>query len=320
MDANDHAPEFSQAVYKLSIPEDAEPGTNFGNIVAEDADSGVFGQLTYTLRGFGADKFRTDAKKGGISLAKRIDYETQKSYSLTMEAKDGGGRVSTVNILIELEDVNDNVPIFEQREYSRTVREGSTSFDPQMFVRATDIDGHGNGKVTYSIITQNGMADYVFKIDPDSGEVTMLRPARSGDTERGLYELEIRATDSGIPSLYSDTKFIIRVGVPGNQKPIFRGNYKANSPGPNTYRARLLENATPGTEVIKVIANDPDGRDSLLQYYIASGAKDNFVIDSRCNFPTITSPTTLRMHTGPFLPQKCTDTDSLPFSNEFFRM
>lgn len=64
-----------------------------------------------------------------------VDYEKQKSYSLTLEAKDGGGRVATVNILIHLSDVNDNAPIFEVSEYRRTVREGATTFQPQFFVR-----------------------------------------------------------------------------------------------------------------------------------------------------------------------------------------
>jgi hypothetical protein len=66
-----------------------------------------------------------------------LDYETQKSYSLTFEARDGGGRVSTVNLFVEVEDVNDNAPVFEQREYSRTVREGATSFQPQLYVRVS---------------------------------------------------------------------------------------------------------------------------------------------------------------------------------------
>jgi len=166
LDANDHSPEFSLSMYKLSIPEDAEPGTRFGDVSAKDYDSGSFGKLTYTLRGFGADKFRTDSQMGGIFVAKKLDYEVQKSYSLTMEATDGGGRVSAVNILIELDDVNDNKPMFEQPEYSRTIREGATSFDPQMFVRATDIDGpmQGNGKVVYSISRHNSMTDDVFKV------------------------------------------------------------------------------------------------------------------------------------------------------------
>jgi hypothetical protein len=166
LDANDHSPEFSQSVYKLSVSEDAESGTRFGDVHAKDDDSGSFGELTYTLRGFGADKFSTDPQMGGISVAKKLDYEVQKSYSLTMEAKDGGGRVSAVNILIELDDVNDNEPTFEQPEYSRTVREDATSFEPQMFVRATDIDGpsQGNGRVMYSISRHNSVTDGVFKV------------------------------------------------------------------------------------------------------------------------------------------------------------
>ncbi|XP_033194669.1 cadherin 74A isoform X1 [Bombus vancouverensis nearcticus] len=300
MDANDHSPEFSQSVYKLSVPEDAEIGTRFGDVFARDYDSGSFGELTYTLRGFGADKFETNLKTGGVSVAKPLDYEAQKSYSLTMEAKDGGGRVSAVNILIELDDVNDNKPVFEQNEYTRTVREGATSFDPQMFVRATDVDGpaQGNGKVTYSISSHNSMTNGVFKINSETGEVTMAKAVRSDDTERGIYELIIRATDAGTPPLYSEAKLSVRVGVPGNQKPIFRGNYKSNVPGPSTYRARLLENASPGTEVIRVVANDPDGRDNLLQYHIASGAKDNFVIDSSSGVITVSPDARLDLETG----------------------
>lgn len=166
LDANDHSPEFSQSVYKLSVSEDAEAGTRFGDVHAEDHDSGSFGELTYILRGFGADKFATDPQMGGISVAKMLDYEVQRSYSLTMEAKDGGGRVSAVNILIELDDVNDNEPAFEQTEYSRTVREDASSFEPQMFVRATDVDGptQGNGIVVYSISRHNSMTDDVFKV------------------------------------------------------------------------------------------------------------------------------------------------------------
>lgn len=167
MDANDHSPEFTLPMYRLTVPEDAEAGRKFGDARASDLDSGAFGELTYNLRGFGADRFRTEAHSGGIYVAKALDYEEQTSYSLTMEARDGGGKVSTVNVLIELEDVNDNAPVFEQKEYSRIVREGATTFDPQMFVRASDVDGpeQGDGKITYAISHHNSMNDNVFKVN-----------------------------------------------------------------------------------------------------------------------------------------------------------
>lgn len=103
LDSNDNAPEFSQSIYKLSVAEDAEPGRKIGNVYAVDRDSGAFGELAYNLRGFGVDKFRTDKHSGGIYISSALDYETQKSYSLTIEAVDGGGKISTANVLIELE-------------------------------------------------------------------------------------------------------------------------------------------------------------------------------------------------------------------------
>lgn len=119
-----------------------------------------------------------------------------------------------------------------------------------------------------------------FQINPETGELIIINPVKSGDTEGGIYELIVRATDHGHPPAYTEIPVIIRVGVPGNQKPIFRGSYKADSSGPSFYKAKVPENAEPGTEITRVMANDPDGSDSLLQYQIASGAKDNFVIDS----------------------------------------
>ncbi|XP_033335314.2 cadherin 74A [Megalopta genalis] len=300
VDANDHSPKFTHPFYEFSVPEDAEIGSKLGDVVANDRDSGSFGELSYALRGFGADKFKTDPKTGGVFVGKPLDYESKRLYFPTMEATDGGGKVSVAGIFIDLVDVNDNKPVFEQSTFSRTVREDATSFDPQMFVRATDADGpsQGNGKVTYSISSHNSVTDDVFKINPDTGEVTMSKPVRSGDTERGIYELKIRATDAGTPPLFSEAELLVRVGVPGNQKPIFRGNYKSNLPGPSSYRARLLENASPGTEVIRVVANDPDGRDNLLQYHIASGAKDNFVINSSSGVITVSPDARLDLETG----------------------
>lgn len=51
--------------------------------------------------------------------------------------------------------------------------------------------------------------------------------------------------------------------------------------GPASYKASVAENASPGTVVTTVIANDPDGIDSLINYYIAGGDKDNFVIEKK---------------------------------------
>lgn len=70
---------------------------------------------------------------------------------------------------------------------------------------------------------------------------------------------------------------LIRVGIPGNQRPIFRGTQH----GTNNYHVEITEDAAPGTEVITITASDPDGQNSKLIYRINQGAKDNFIIDNK---------------------------------------
>lgn len=281
-DVNDNGPIFSHSSYDLAVDESAEVDTKIANISATDRDSGSFGRITYALKGFGSENFRTDKISGGLYVRRALDYERQKSFSLTIVAIDGGGWETNANLHINVADVNDNAPAFEQLEYTRTVREGAVEFEPQFFVRAFDVDGpqQGNGRVKYAIASENSISGRVFSVGADSGEIRMERTVSSMDTERGQYELEISATDFGTPPLKNTTRVLVRVGISGNQRPVFRGRPGGDIPGPPRYRVAIPENALPGSNVTKVSATDPDGLDSLLSYRIVSG-NDNFLIDER---------------------------------------
>lgn len=80
-----------------------------------------------------------------------VDYEQQSSYSLTLEAKDGGNRSTHVVILVEIIDVNDNPPVFNSLEYKRTIREGGTEFQPKFFVQVMK---DYNNEYGFSVIIQ----------------------------------------------------------------------------------------------------------------------------------------------------------------------
>ena len=76
--------------------------------------------MEYTLRGFGADKFKVNSDTGEISVNDCqaleqvcLDYETQKSFALTYTGTDGGGQITTTSVRINIQDVNDNYPRFE---------------------------------------------------------------------------------------------------------------------------------------------------------------------------------------------------------------
>lgn len=274
VDANDNAPIFNQASYSFTIPEDTPPGSNVANISAIDLDSGEFGKIAYSLKGFGTNKFGTESFSGNLYLTGKVDYEKQKSYSLSMEARDGGGRVSTVSLLISLSDVNDNPPEWELSQYQRTVREGATVFQPQFFIRALDADKDGESQITYKVLSSNSE---ILSVDYRTGEVRINAPVSSEHTSRGQYEMVVRAFDDGSPPLHADVPVFVRVGVPGNQRPVFRGV---------PYNVTIPETTIPGKEILTVRATDPDGPDTAVQYRIANGA-DNFQINESSGVMTV---------------------------------
>jgi len=292
-DSNDNIPQFAEKSYEYTVAEDAEAEYPIAKIEAFDPDSGSYGEILYSIKGFGSEKFHVRPETGDISVASCgaeneiiprgascLDYEDRKSFSLTYTATDGGGQTTTTNLVIRIEDVNDNHPEFGLDEYRRVVREGDAVFEPALFIKATDADGplQGGGKVFYTIKSINTDAT-VFQIDPMSGEITMTKPVRVEDTENGRYDLVIRATDQGKPQpLHGDVKVFIDVGSIRNQKPKF------TQP---RYDIAIRENAEAKSDVIKVEADDPDGKNSNLKYSIHSGSKDNFVIDPSSGMITV---------------------------------
>ncbi|RWS14502.1 cadherin-23-like protein [Dinothrombium tinctorium] len=292
-DANDNQPLFEENEYHLQVPENASPNLTVFRLQAYDSDSGEFGQITYSLKGLGSEKFRVNPETGEISVAdcfninfleknesaECLDYEKQPSYSLTCEAKDGGGKYTTVNLFVEVVDVNDNAPQFVKKVYIRELYEKDVTISPSLFVKATDNDGPtqgGNSGIRYYIKSTNlsGLA-----VDPVSGEVTLTKAIEADFTinkvtgmRRKLnYEAIVEAKDGGEPPLTSEAKILIYVKSERDGAPMF-----VNEP----YAATIPENAAPGSLIIQVKAIDPDGPDSELKYSIVGGAKDNFEIES----------------------------------------
>ncbi|XP_043197440.1 cadherin-23-like [Amphibalanus amphitrite] len=274
-DANDNAPEFDRDSFSFSVPEDAAAGHVLGDVTARDRDSGQLGAVHYRLRGFGAERFHVNKVTGQLSVGQCtfvpcLDYEDQKSYALTVVARDGGNRTSTASVFVDVTDVNDNRPQFAEREYRRTLEDGSDAFFPDFYVKATDADEDGQSAVTYAII--EGNLNATFAVDPTSGQVTVARAVRHSDTASGRFDLVIEATDSGQPPLSSNVRVFVVVGRDSNEAPIFR-----SSP----YSASINETASAGQRVLRVSANDPDASDAELAYYLQEGAADTFQINGR---------------------------------------
>ena len=100
----------------------------------------------------------------------------------------------------------------------------------------------------------------------------MIKPVLIEETENGRYDLVVRVTDLGKPPLHSDVKVDVKMGSIRNQNPRFL--LPRND-------IAIPENVESGSEVSRVEADDPVGKNSLLIYFIHSGSKDNFKIEPK---------------------------------------
>jgi protocadherin Fat 4 len=103
------APVFNQPGYEWSISELALIGTSFADVQAASNDNS---SVTYSITGGNdAGLFYIDPSSGEVSLILTLDYETQTQHALIVRAADGDKRQSSVVLLVQVLDANDEVPL-----------------------------------------------------------------------------------------------------------------------------------------------------------------------------------------------------------------
>ena len=275
VDVNDNKPVFFETSYRTSVSEMASAGSVVTDVLASDAD--ITDSLSYSITGFGASHFKVI--KGQVVVAECsgrkkedscLDYERQKSYTLSVKATDMVGNEASAELIVDLLDENDNSPVFEQLVYRRDIGEGMKEFMPPLRVIATDMDGplQGGGRITYTLVVSEPEQKYPFMIDGKTGEVRPTSSLSHLDTPTGSYTLKIRATDSGTPSRYDEVQVIISVGGIVNRPPRFKNQ---------TYNFKVREDAKSGFLIGNVKAQDSDGK--VEKYLLDIEAGDTFEID-----------------------------------------
>uniref|UniRef100_A0A3Q3VZT3 Cadherin domain-containing protein n=1 Tax=Mola mola TaxID=94237 RepID=A0A3Q3VZT3_MOLML len=154
LDANDNAPLFSQAVYKASLPENSPVDSVVVTVSATDADEGVNGDVTYDF-GHVSDVvkevFSIDRKNGNIKVNGAIDFETVATYDLRIKAKDGLGLSSYTKVVVDVTDVNDNVPVIYVKSLTNLVPENVSPGTEVGIINVQDADSENNQVVRCSI-------------------------------------------------------------------------------------------------------------------------------------------------------------------------
>ncbi|XP_059372311.1 protocadherin beta-15-like isoform X47 [Carassius carassius] len=257
LDANDNAPVFSKAVYKVSLPENSPLDTVVVTVSATDADEGQNGEVTYAF-GHLPQKvqqlFFIDLVSGEIKLTGQIDHEIESTFELPIQAKDGQGLASYSTVLIDVIDVNDNAPITILKSLTSPVPENVLPGTEVGIINVQDRDSDNNGQVRCSI-----QQNVPFKLVPSIKNYYSL--VTTGELDRELlsdYNITITATDEGSPPLSSTKNIHLTVADVNDNPPVFQEQ---------SYRAHVQENNKPGSSICSVSATDPDWRQNGTVVY-----------------------------------------------------
>ncbi|KAK3521641.1 hypothetical protein QTP70_014713 [Hemibagrus guttatus] len=265
VDINDNAPTFPLDTFKLNITENANPGVRFLLPVAEDDDIGSNALKDYRLSM--NEFFSIDVQKDEQSvsaemvLQKALDREKQSSLRLLVSALDGGKppKSGTMNIIVNVIDVNDNSPVFSMSLYK--------AGDLVVKVLAEDSDFDRNAELSYSLLESSGggvRVSPMINVNSVNGEIYTTQSFNYEEIQR--FQFVVEATDSGILPLSSNVTVNVFILDENDNSPVFLPPY--SEPG-SVNTENIPYSAEAGYFVAKVRAVDADsGYNALLSYHI----------------------------------------------------
>jgi hypothetical protein len=181
-------------------------------------------------------------------------------------------------VRINVEDVNDNRPIFRPSEYKAKIRSRFPVTATILTVSARDADSGQAGSVVYEI--DSGNEDGQFHIDPQRGTVSLATPLPSLHPE--AYFLSVKATDGLGQS--SESIAEVQISVDDNL------DFEATQ-----YVFEVVEDVSPYSEVGHVKWQSGEGR---LSVYAAS---DNGLVSVDTNTGLVRTEARLDFETSPVI-------------------
>lgn len=189
---DDNAPVFHGSYSLQEIAEDAPIGSSICVFSVTDPDGPQAGGVAFSLlESEGSDKVRVDPESGWLLVAKKLDREKEPFYDMTVRASDEAGNNADMAFRLEVTDVNDEDPVFDEKSYSVVISpERVTIGQPILKMDVRDKDLAPFNKTRLFIKKGNG--DGLFAIN-DTGTLSI---ARLGFPENVFfYNLTVLAFD-----------------------------------------------------------------------------------------------------------------------------
>lgn len=245
-------PVFEKAIYRVNLSEFAPLHTPVTMVTAVPK----YPRQKYAFKHKSdQSRFAINPDTGLISTAGPINADSTPQIELeviTADAKAGA------KVIVDVVDVNNNAPEFQQTSYKTTVDENVPAGTNVLTVKATDRDRGENGYVTYSITNTSPQP---FAIDYFTGVVTTSELLDYELMPR-IYNLKVRASDWGSPFRREVEAYVtVTLNNLNDNKPLFE-NVDCDVTVPRDHGA--------GEQIATVSAIDADEL-QLVRYRIKAG-------------------------------------------------
>ncbi|XP_063776587.1 protocadherin-23 [Pseudophryne corroboree] len=263
-DVNDNEPVFLQQFYNVTLHEHSTIGHCFLQVKATDADSGSFGQVHYSLYNRihyskESQKFWIEHDSGRICVSQDIDREGEPgSYDLLVKAQDEGGLSAQAFVRVDIEDINDNAPVFETTTYVASISSHTQPGTEIANVIATDRDGGIFGEVLYELIP--GDKTSMFTIDSSAGIIYLI--SALNHLEDSQVIIFVCARDKGGLTSAVNASVTVNILKTAVAPAIFEKS---------RYTFVIAEDAPQGSTVGTVKAREPLNSVEPISYRILSG-------------------------------------------------
>ncbi|KAM4526719.1 cadherin-related family member 1a [Fundulus diaphanus] len=275
VDLNNHPPTFygengPQSKFEVTMYEHPPAGEILRGfkITVNDSDQGA--NAKFKLRLVGPSRVlrvvpQTVLNEAQVTIivedTSGIDYEKGPTLSFKLLAVeiDTPERFSaTADIVINLLDTNDNVPVFTSEYYIARVPENSPGGSSVVSVTANDPDSGSWGEVKYAIY---GSGSDLFAIHPSTGLI-ITQPWTSLDAEmRSKYNFYVKAEDS--EGKYSIAEVFVSVLDINDHSPEFDEEFQE--------KTMII-----GTAVkVQAMDEDAESPNNVIEYSIMTADPDN---------------------------------------------
>ncbi|ESO89896.1 hypothetical protein LOTGIDRAFT_234028 [Lottia gigantea] len=264
-------------VVVANVSEDSALGSPIFKIEAEDEDINTI--LTYSITAGNINNaFVIDNSTGDIFLTTILDRETTPQYNITVEINTQTSETVSALVVINILDVNDNDPKFDQDVYQLDVTHGDLVNKILKTFIIDDADSGTSADIASVTITDGDPKNH-FKIE----DTKLLTNVQIDYYTDKLYILTLKATDGGAIPRSGYTRVNINV-LPKYNPPKFISN---------TYNKGVLEDVVPSDTIFDMDATSEgatEGVTGTITYVIQSGDSHNdFVISETTGIISIAS-------------------------------